>query len=72
MGWKSKIYLTREEAIDAILSAIDRTSYERMTNTELEYMMYILDIGDNTDLPYYGYNFWIVNSQEEKDERLAD
>jgi hypothetical protein len=38
-----------------------------MTNDELEELMYKLDIGDDTDKPYYGHNFIIRNSDDEID-----
>jgi len=59
MGWKSTIEITRKEAIQAIISSLDKTPYDEMTNDELEELMYKLDIGDDTDKPYYGYNFII-------------
>ncbi len=61
MGWKSTIDITREEAISAIIASIDKTPYDLMTNSQLEEMMYKLNIGDDIDLPYHGYNFNIVN-----------
>ncbi len=59
MGWKSTIEITREEAIKAIILSLDETPYDQMTNEQLEDMMYKLDIGDDVDKPYYGYNFTI-------------
>ena len=67
MGWKSTIEITRKEAIQAIIASLDKTPYDEMTNDELEELMYKLDIGDDTDKPYYGHNFIIRNSDEEID-----
>lgn len=59
MGWKSTIEISRKEAITAIIQSLDKTSYDDMSNDELEILMDNLNIGDDTDLPYYGYNFII-------------
>jgi len=63
MGWKSTINLTRSQAITAILSTIKKTPYDNMTNDELTNIMYGLDMGDDTDKPYYGHNFNIVDDE---------
>jgi hypothetical protein len=34
-----------------------------MTNDELTNIMYGLDMGDDTDKPYYGHNFNIVDDE---------
>ncbi len=65
MGWKSTRNITRREAIQAIMAAVDKTPYDDMTNTELEDMMYKLGIGDEMDLPYFGYNFNVSDILEE-------
>lgn len=67
MGWKSTIEITRKDAIVAIIKSLDKTSYNGKTNEELENMMYELNIGDDLELPYYGYNFTIRNTDEEID-----
>lgn len=67
MGWKSTIEITRKEAIQAIISSLDKTPYDEMTNEQLEDMMYQLDIGDDVNKPYYGYNFIIRNNEDEID-----
>lgn len=61
MGWKSTIDITRNEAIQAIINAIDKTPFDEMSDEELKNLMYSLDIGDDTDKPYYGHNFNIIN-----------
>lgn len=63
MGWKSTMELTRKEAIMAIMTALQETPYDNMTNKELEDKMDELNIGDDINLPYYGYNFWIVDEK---------
>lgn len=63
MGWKSTIDITREQAINLILAAQDRKSYEEMTSEELENLLYGFGYGD-TRLSYYGYNFSIIDKDE--------
>lgn len=65
MGWKSTIEITRKEAIQAIISSLDKIPYYEMTNEQLEDMMYQLDIGVDLNKPYYGHNFIIRNSEDE-------
>lgn len=65
MGWKSTIEITRKEAIQAIISSLDKTPYDEMTNEELESLMYELSIGDDLNKPYYGHNFIVRNSEDE-------
>ena len=67
MSWKSTIEITRKEAIQAIISSLDKTPYDEMTNEQLEDMMYQLDIGDDVHKPYYGHNFIIRNNEDEID-----
>lgn len=43
------------------MASLNKTPYDDMSNAELEDMMYKLDIGDDTDKPYYGHNFIITN-----------
>ena len=66
MGWKSTIDITRNQAIRAIIECIEKKSYDKMSNEELEDMMYQLGIGDDTDKPYYGYNFNITDKIEDE------
>ena len=65
MGWKSTIEITRKEAIQAIISSLDKTPYDEMTNEELESLMYELSIGDDLNKPYYGHNFIVRNREDE-------
>jgi hypothetical protein len=70
MGWKSSIQLTRKEAIIAIITALEETPYDNMSNEELENLMYELNIGDDEKLPYYGYNFMVMTNEEDIDPEL--
>ena len=65
MGWKSTLTITREAAIDAILKSLDTKPYDKISNEELENMMYSLNIGDDIKKPYYGYNFNVVDRESE-------
>ena len=65
MGWKSTIFLTRKDAINAIMASLDKTPYDEMTNEELENVMYELEIGDDTEKPYYGHNFTICDEPQD-------
>ena len=62
MGWKSTITITREKAIQAIMSRI-LTADDREISDALE----SLGFGDNPDLSYYGHNF-MIGTQDEADE----
>ncbi len=72
MSWKSTLDLTRKQALQAIMVALDKTPYDDMTNEELEGMMDELGIGDDENLPYYGYNFIIYDTQEDLDNSNFD
>lgn len=52
MGWKSTKEISREKSIKLIYDRI-----EDATNDELGNTLESLGFGDNTELPYYGYNF---------------
>jgi hypothetical protein len=56
MGWKSTIQLTRNQAIEAVMSRLLNA-----TNNELENILTDLEFGDNTKLPYFGYNFRVMD-----------
>lgn len=68
MGWKSTIEITRKDAIRAIISSLDQTPYDEMTNEQLKDLMYKLDIGDDLNKPYYGHNFIIRDSEDDINE----
>lgn len=58
MGWKSTIDITREEAMALILEKIVKLN--NVSNEELASVIENLGFGDDTELPYYGYNFNII------------
>lgn len=61
MGWKSTQTLSRSEAIKLILE-YSLKSYD-ISNRELEEMLYSMEFGDNSDLPYYGCNFTVEDDE---------
>jgi hypothetical protein len=63
MGWKSTITITRSEAIRLIIEKI--ANFDNISNDELEIQLYNLGFGDDDNLPYYGYNFSIVDKIDE-------
>lgn len=56
MGWKGTRTLTREEAINLIVTHI-----QNFSNDELSNGLEGLGFGDNIKLPCYGYNFTIID-----------
>ena len=66
MGWKSTIDITRETAILLILSR--STDLSSKSNEELEEMLYAIGFGDDTNLPYFGYNFNVMYEIEGKED----
>ena len=60
MGWKSTVYITREEAIMLIISRVHLATDEELTDL-LENIGY----GDNFDLKYFGHNFLIRDKEED-------
>ena len=56
MGWKSSVEITRQEAINLIISNI-----YRLSNEELGVGLEGLGFGDNPNLPHYGSNFSITD-----------
>lgn len=63
MGWKSTMDITRDEAIRLI---VDR-AYS-CTDGELSEALEALGFGDNTSLPYCGYNFNVVDRLDNEEE----
>lgn len=62
MGWKSTTTISRAEAFALIM----QRAYNA-TDSELGDMLSELGYGDNSDLPYYGYNF-IIGEKEIEEE----
>lgn len=65
MGWKSTINITREEALKLCFSVL--STLHQKSNDELGDILESLGYGDDTNLPYYGYNFWITEELEDQD-----
>ncbi len=65
MGWKSTIRISRTEAKRLIR---ERMNIPEITNSELENRVESLGYGDDTNLPYYGYNFIVVDDDDLDDE----
>lgn len=65
MGWKSTKEITKEKAIELIA----RRMYSA-TDNQLAYAVEVLGYGDETDLPYYGCNFMIVDKESQEEEYL--
>lgn len=63
MGWKSTINISRAEAVKLIMQKL--ITLEGLTNKELENMLEELGYGDDANLQYFGYNFNVVNNNEE-------
>lgn len=63
MGWKSTIDITREEAIRLVLERIYNCN-----DTELADVVERLGYGEDSDLPYFGYNFNITHDKPDYDD----
>lgn len=63
MGWKSTMDITREEAIRLIMNRA--LSAHSLTDHELADMLEFMGYGDNQELPYYGYNFYVTDGKTE-------
>lgn len=57
MGWKSTITISRKEAIALVFKKLSEVHMS--SDEELGDLLETLGYGDNTNLPYYGYNFLI-------------
>lgn len=60
MGWKSTVDISRDKAIGLIMSRILVAS-----NTELSNALDSFGFGDNSELPYYGCNFSVLDELPE-------
>ena len=54
MGWKSRLDISRDEAIAAIRAANE--PLEKLSNSELEELISNLNVDDDPHKPYCGYN----------------
>jgi hypothetical protein len=59
MGWKSTTDITREDAIALIFEYLSKVHY--MSNTQIEDLLETLGFGEDSDKPYFGHNFNIIN-----------
>ena len=62
MGWKSTVFITRDEALQLIMKRLLSASDE-----ELADVVGSLGYGDNKDLEHYGRNFMVVDKEEIED-----
>ena len=61
MGWKSTVDITRTQALALVMDYAFQCS--KLSDSELEDLLEHLGYGDNTNLPYFGHNFNIINQQ---------
>lgn len=61
MGWKSTVDITRTQALALIMEYALQCG--NLSDVELEDLLETLGYGDNTNLPYFGYNFNITKQQ---------
>lgn len=68
MGWKSTIDITRNEAMRLIFARM--ADAHSMSDNELGELVELLGYGDDKNLPYFGYNFNIVegDNQNKKEQ----
>lgn len=59
MGWKSTRDIEKSEAIRLIFERL--LQVHTLSNDELSDILEALGYGDDINLPYYGYNFWVVD-----------
>ena len=62
MGWKSTIDITRKQALALVIDYSLKCG--NLSDSELEDLLEHLGYGDNTNLPYFGYNFNITKQQD--------
>jgi hypothetical protein len=63
MGWKSTRTITRQRALELIMSRLLNA-----TDREVADSLESLGFGENTDLPYYGHNFMIGDEDDAKED----
>jgi len=62
MSWKSTIDINRTEAIRLILEKIE--TLDKLSNNDLNNILFDFGYGDDVNLPYYGYNFNILDDNK--------
>lgn len=66
MGWKSTMQIKREEAIRLIFNKL--STVHTMTDEELCDTLEALGYGEDSKLPYYGYNFRISHIGDDEND----
>ena len=59
MGWKSTVDISRKEAMRLIHGRIDELS-----DRDLADVLETMGFGDDTNLPYYGHNFFVIDKED--------
>jgi hypothetical protein len=62
MGWKSTVDITRKEALRLVFARM--ADVHTMSDGDLGDMLETLGYGDDTNLPYYGHNFLVVDKPD--------
>lgn len=65
MGWKSTKEITRSRAKGLIM--LRMMVLNDMTDQQLTDLLEGLGFGDDSDLSYYGFNFRIIDEEDETD-----
>ena len=68
MGWKSTIRISREEALELVFKFISKV--HTLSDSELEDFLERLGYGEDSNLPYFGYNFNIVHDTKNDSDAL--
>jgi hypothetical protein len=63
MGWKSTVDIKRSEALTLIIKEI--SSVHSKSNTEIADMLETLGYGDDPNKEFHGYNFNVVDDEQE-------
>jgi hypothetical protein len=64
MGWKSTADITRSKAKSLIM--LRMMALNDMTDQQLSNILEGFGFGDDPDLAYYGFNFHIIDEEDEK------
>jgi hypothetical protein len=62
MGWKSTVDISRKEAIQLVFARM--ADVHQMPDKDLGDMLATLGYGEDPNLPYYGYNFFVVDKED--------
>jgi hypothetical protein len=63
MGWKSTMDIPRKEARGLVMEQLAKllSGINQLSDSELADMLELFGYGEMEDLPYFGYNFKIVD-----------